>query len=231
MADYSDFIGKKAYKNSGGMYDSIVGVIERDDSGITPLMIRHTDGSGIGAFPQDLVIIEEDDIMTDKLTVGFKRLNDNATIPTKAHASDSGFDLYASEDVIIEPGETAVVPTGIAVVLPEGTEAQIRPRSGVTSKTKLRVQLGTIDNQYRGEVGVIVDNISMDTWSNMSRLLDNSYAKETLNKYRGYKIRKGDRIAQLVVQHLPQVEAVEVEELTEDSERGSRGFGSSGVRD
>lgn len=162
-------------------------------------------------------------------TIGFKRLNENATIPTKAHASDSGFDLYASEDVIIEPGETAVVPTGIAVVLPEGTEAQVRPRSGVTSKTKLRVQLGTIDNQYRGEVGVIVDNISNDIWSNASRLLDNSYAKETLNKSRGYLVRKGDRIAQLVVQYIPQVEAVEVTDLGEGV-RGDVGFGSSGVR-
>src|SRR5699024_9980354 len=82
------------------------------------------------------------------ISVGFKRLSDNATIPTKAHASDSGFDLYAREDVIIEPGETAIVPTNIAVDLPAGYEAQVRPRSGVTAKTKLRVQLGTIDNDY-----------------------------------------------------------------------------------
>src|SRR5690625_5630144 len=92
--------------------------------------------------------------------VGFKRLTDSAVIPTKAHASDSGFDLAASADVIIEPGETKVVPTGIAVELPEGYEAQVRPRSGVTAKTKLRVQLGTIDNGFTGGIGVIVDNIS-----------------------------------------------------------------------
>src|SRR5699024_1322804 len=93
--------------------------------------------------------------------VGFKRLDESATIPTKAHASDSGFDLYALEDTIIEPGETVVIPTGIAVKLPAGYEAQVRPRSGVTAKTKLRVQLGTIDNEFRGELGVIVDNISL----------------------------------------------------------------------
>src|SRR5690625_1400498 len=91
--------------------------------------------------------------------VGFKRLSDGATIPTKAHASDSGFDFAASADVIIEPGETKVIPTGIAVELPPGYEAQVRPRSGVTSKTKLRVQLGTIDSGYKGDIGVIVDNI------------------------------------------------------------------------
>src|SRR5690625_2840221 len=89
------------------------------------------------------------------IKVGFKRLSDAATIPTKAHATDSGFDLYASEDAIIEPGETGVVPTGIEVKLPEVYEATVRPRSGITSKTKLRVALGTIDNSYRGEVGVI----------------------------------------------------------------------------
>src|SRR5690625_4790387 len=93
------------------------------------------------------------------IKVGFKRLNDEAMIPTRAHPTDSGFDLYASEDVVIEPGETKVIPTGIAVKLPAGYEAQVRPRSGVTAKTKLRVQLGTIDNEYTGEIGVIVDNI------------------------------------------------------------------------
>src|SRR5690606_2226499 len=100
--------------------------------------------------------------------IGFKRLTPDAVIPTKAHASDSGFDLVASADVIIEPGATVVVPTGIAVELPEGYEAQVRPRSGVTSKTKLRVQLGTIDNGYAGEIGVIVDNMSGDDLAKQS---------------------------------------------------------------
>src|SRR5690625_7111831 len=95
-----------------------------------------------------------------KVKIGYKTLNDDSILPTKAHPTDSGFDLYASDDVIIEPGETTIVPTGIAVELPKGYEAQVRPRSGVTAKTKLRVQLGTIDNGYNGEIGVIVDNIA-----------------------------------------------------------------------
>src|SRR5690625_1787771 len=151
--------------------------------------------------------------------VGFKRLSDGATIPTKAHASDSGFDLAASADVIIEPGETKVVPTGIAVELPEGYEAQVRPRSGVTAKTKLRVQLGTIDNGYNGEIGVIVDNIATAGFD-----IDGvSYPLE--------EVRKGDRIAQLVVQALPEVTAVEIDDVTQNSERGEGGFGSSGIRE
>lgn len=160
--------------------------------------------------------------------VGFKRLAEGATIPTKAHRSDSGFDLYAAEDIVIEPGETRIVPTNIAVSIPEGMEAQVRPRSGVTAKTKLRVQLGTIDNGYAGDIGVIVDNISTDTWSNASRRIDNSYDDVTRGISSGYIVKKGDRIAQLVFQHLPQVGAVEVDAL-EGTARGASGFGSSGV--
>src|SRR5699024_5462229 len=104
---------------------------------------------------------EVDELLNEDkvITIGFKRLTDDAILPTKAHPTDSGYDLYAAEDVIIEPGDTAIVKTGIAVELPPGYEAQIRPRSGVTAKTKLRVQVGTIDNGYKGEIGVIVDNI------------------------------------------------------------------------
>src|SRR5699024_2679222 len=153
---------------------------------------------------------------SQSISVGFKRLSDGATIPTKAYPTDSGFDLYASEDVIIEPGETVVVPTGIAVRLPEGYEAQVRPRSGVTAKTKLRVQLGTIDNGYAGEIGVIVDNKAVGK----PRFDENWYALGVDGKsvktckhyaYKSYLIRKGDRLAQLVVQPLPVVEAYEIE--------------------
>lgn len=168
------------------------------------------------------------------IKVGFKRLNDNASIPTKAHASDSGFDLYASEDIVIEPGETAVVPTAIAVQLPEGCEATIRPRSGVTSRTKLRVQLGTIDNQYRGEVGVIVDNIDKPSGNGPVPCATSIGGYIVRTDYEtdsnSIIILKGDKLAQMVVQHLPQVEAVEVTELGE-GERGANGFGSTGVRE
>src|SRR5690554_702290 len=170
------------------------------------------------------------------ISVGFKRLNDNAIIPSKAHATDSGFDLYASEDVIIEPGETTVVPTGIAVQLPEGYEAQVRPRSGITAKTKLRVQLGTIDESYRGDIGIIVDNIAhkIESKSGYFQQVDGSMTQliEYDAKYvHTYLIRKGDRIAQIVIQPLPAVEAYEVEGELEETERGEGGFGSTGVRE
>src|SRR5690625_2453370 len=179
------------------------------------------------------------------IKVGFKRLNDEAMIPTRAHPTDSGFDLYASEDVVIEPGETKVIPTGIAVKLPAGYEAQVRPRSGVTAKTKLRVQLGTIDNEYTGEIGVIVDNISLPEYG--MHIYDNveifPREGEVIDigggcaadvpygayPHNSYLIRKGDRIAQLVVQTLPVVEAYEIEGDIEQTERGAGGFGSTGV--
>ena len=157
-----------------------------------------------------------------------KKLHKDATIPKRAHSGDAGIDLYALEDTIIEPGETALIKTGLSFELPEGFEMQVRPRSGVTLKTKLRVQLGTIDSNYRGEVGVIVDNISNDTWSNASRKINNSYDDSTRNITGGYIIRKGDRIAQAIIQRLPDVELIEVDTLG-DSERGAGGFGSTGV--
>lgn len=174
------------------------------------------------------------------ISVGFKRLNDNAFIPSKAHPTDSGFDLYASEDVIIEPGETAVVPTGIAVQLPAGYEAQVRPRSGIMAKTKLRVQLGTIDNAYRGEIGVIVDNIDNITHLSVEGFAESWLVRDVNNRLinvseeidvNSYLIRKGDRIAQIVIQPLPAVEAYEIEDELEETERGEGGFGSTGVRE
>ncbi|MER2058012.1 MAG: deoxyuridine 5'-triphosphate nucleotidohydrolase [Niallia sp.] len=171
------------------------------------------------------------------IQVGFKKLSEHAIIPTKAHETDSGFDLYAAGDVIVEPGQTVVVKTDIALVLPEGHEAQVRPRSGITSKTKLRVQLGTIDNPYRGNIGITVDNFSQKflhaetARTKYMRHLDNSIAHnyEGYHLHETYLIRKGDKLAQLIIQALPAIDSVEVFELDE-TDRGINGFGSSGVQ-
>lgn len=135
-----------------------------------------------------------------------KKLTEDAIVPFKANISDSGFDLFANEDVIIGPGETVIVKTGIAIQLPEGHEAQIRPRSGITAKTKLRVQLGTIDESYRGELGIIVDNIGSDF----------------------FEINKGMKLAQLVIAPVAHPTIEIVDELNE-TKRGNNGFGSTGV--
>lgn len=139
-----------------------------------------------------------------------KRLKPSAKLPTKAHPSDAGFDIYANVDLDIPSGMTRLVSTGIAIEIPEGYYGRLKGRSGLTSKTLLRVQEGTIDSNYRGEIKVICD--SLDT-----ELSDV-----------GYMVAKGERIAQLIIQPLPKFEVVEVIDLS-DSDRGENGFGSSGV--
>ncbi|MEK4547325.1 deoxyuridine 5'-triphosphate nucleotidohydrolase [Bacillus sp. FSL L8-0173] len=166
------------------------------------------------------------------MNVNIKRLSPDAQVPAYAHATDAGFDLVAAADVIIEPGETACVPTGLAFEIPEGFEMQIRPRSGITLKTPLRVQLGTIDAGYRGEVGVIVDNIACDPFCPSTRYLlfiDGSQKRKDYEMHDDtYSIRKGDRIAQALIKPVEQAVFTEVDALG-DSDRGACGFGSSGV--
>lgn len=177
--------------------------------------------------------LKEDERVT-QLTIEIKRLSEDATLPKRAHTDDSGLDIYAAEDVIIEPGETVVVKTGIAVKLPPGHDAYIRPRSGVSTKTKLRVVSPPIDAGYRGEIGVIVDNIAPIDSGKTSPRLRNIEGKteyyDGLYYYKdSYLIRKGDRIAQLVVTPVALPQVVEVDELDE-TERGDSGYGASGVR-
>lgn len=180
------------------------------------------------------------------MNVNIKRLSPDAKIPAYAHATDAGFDLVAAEDVIIEPGETACVPTGLAFEIPEGYEMQIRPRSGITLKTPLRVQLGTIDAGYRGEVGVLVDNIAQkevlgldlnrqaieycEVYSPevISGALENEWDYCGYYPSSTYIIRKAERIAQAVIKPVEQAVFTEVDALG-DSDRGAGGFGSSGV--
>ncbi|WP_412095553.1 dUTP diphosphatase [Bacillus inaquosorum] len=176
------------------------------------------------------------------MNVNIKRLSPDAQIPAYAHATDAGFDLVAAADVIIEPGETACVPTSLAFEIPEGFEMQIRPRSGITLKTKLRVQLGTVDAGYRGEVGVIVDNIALpslyinETFMTIGiqfeqhplRIDGKRDPSITEEQEHTYIIRKGDRIAQALIKPVEQAVFTEVDALG-DSDRGAGGFGSSGV--
>ncbi|MGG4305955.1 dUTP diphosphatase [Bacillus wiedmannii] len=146
------------------------------------------------------------------LRVKIKRLKD-VELPKYAKPGDSGFDLVAAEDTIIWPGETKVVPTGLALDIPPGYELQVRPRSGMTRNTKLRVVLGTVDSGYRGEVGVLVDNTEVLKAVNMQ----------------AHVIEKGTRIAQGVIAPVVTAHFVESDELSE-SDRGIGGFGSTGVK-
>ncbi|MCC2419055.1 dUTP diphosphatase [Bacillus pacificus] len=146
------------------------------------------------------------------LRVKIKRVKD-VELPRYAKPGDSGFDLVAAEDTIIWPGETKVVQTGLSFEIPPGYELQVRPRSGMTRNTKLRVVLGTVDSGYRGEVGVLVDNTERPISLNMQ----------------AHVIEKGTRIAQGVIAPVVTAHFVEVEELSV-SERGVGGFGSTGTK-
>jgi dUTP pyrophosphatase len=136
-----------------------------------------------------------------------KKLNESAKAPFRADSGSSGFDLFATENVLILPGEKRLVGTGLAMEVPVNYEIQIRPRSGLAAKNGVTVlnTPGTVDSSYRGEVKVILFNASPKT----------------------FEVKVGDRIAQAVVMALPTVEIVETDELS-DTSRGSGGFGSTG---
>lgn len=138
-----------------------------------------------------------------------KKLNEEAIIPKIAHKGDAGMDLYSISEVEIPVGETRLIKTGIAIQLPHMTEAQVRPRSGLALKHSITVlnTPGTIDEGYRGEIGVILIN----------------HGKET------FVVEKHMKIAQMIVKPIYEVNVVEVDELT-DSERGEGGFGSTGTK-
>jgi dUTP pyrophosphatase len=138
----------------------------------------------------------------------FRRLRDDAPLPAAAHPGDAGLDLQAAVDVEVGPLERALVPTGLAVAIPDGHAGLVLPRSGLASRQGLTLanSPGLIDAGYRGEVTCAVVN---------------------LDRERAVSIRRGDRIAQLVVVALPAVEPAWTDELP-GSERGEGGFGSSG---
>ena len=142
------------------------------------------------------------------MTVAFKKLVPWAELPLYAHKGDAGMDLRSAVDVEIAPGARALVKTGLAMALPEGYEAQVRPRSGLALKRGITVlnTPGTIDEGYRGEVGVILFNSGSEP----------------------FKVSVGDKIAQMVVAPVTRAEIAEVAEL-DGTERGAGGFGSTGV--
>lgn len=143
------------------------------------------------------------------MEVRIRRLDPSLPLPSYAHEGDAGLDLYAAADVEIEPGHRALVPTGIAVAIPEGHAGFVQPRSGLALRHGLSLvnTPGLIDSHYRGEIKVIAVN---------------------LDPSKPISIAKGDKIAQLVIQAVVRAGLAEVDELDE-TRRGEGGFGSTGV--
>ncbi|MGF7060038.1 dUTP diphosphatase [Brassicibacter mesophilus] len=141
------------------------------------------------------------------MNIKIKRINNSAKLPEYAHDGDAGMDLFSIEEKVIEAGEVALIHTGIKIELPQGTEAQIRPRSGLALKNSITVlnTPGTIDEGYRGEIGVILIN----------------HGKES------FKVEKEMKVAQMVIKPVFKVKILEVDDLS-DTERAEGGFGSTG---
>ena len=136
------------------------------------------------------------------------RTDPAAQLPAYAHPGDAGMDVRSVVDLMIAPGERALVRTGFVLMLPPNAEAQVRPRSGLALKHGVTVlnTPGTIDSGYRGEVGVILINLGAEP----------------------FKVEKGMKIAQLVIAPVTQAEIVDVSEI-DSTDRGAGGFGSTGV--
>lgn len=157
-----------------------------------------------------------------------EKTSEDAVLPSYAHDGDAGMDLYSVEDVVIVPGQTVLVKTGLKMAIPVGMEVQIRPRSGISLNTPLRIPNapGTIDSGYRGEVCVILENTSplnSDKDGSFLTLKDKGNQKGT------YKILKGDRVAQMVVAVYAKAAFHLVEDVSGIGNDREGGFGSTGV--
>ena len=150
--------------------------------------------------------------MNTSVQIYMENINHNFGLPQYETKGAAGMDIRSNENITLLPGETKLIRTGLYVAIPEGFELQVRPRSGLSLKGPFRVANapGTIDSDYRGEICIIGQNTSDST---------------------EFSIAVGDRIAQLVLQTVPQVEWVTVEsrEALSETSRGAGGFGSTGV--
>jgi dUTP pyrophosphatase len=175
-------------------------------------------------------LAEAEGVAKKTILIPIESCREGAKMPTYAHLTDSGMDVYALEDITIAPGETKLVPTGIKVAIPSGYELQVRPKSGRCLKTKLRVANtpGTIDAGYRDEIGVIIDNIEP-----FIKSADMDEAGRLYNVEFGssYTIGAGEKFAQLVLCEVPKAAFFEVEAVSAiDNDGRNGGFGSTGLK-
>jgi dUTP pyrophosphatase len=141
------------------------------------------------------------------MKLGVKKLVPEAKLPTRAHSDDAGLDLYSVEEYMLAPGERRAVKTGIAMAIPTGYAGLIWDKSGLAIKAGLKAMGGVIDAAYRGEIQVIITNLSDDH----------------------YHVEKGSKISQILIQKVELFEVCETDEL-DATIRGEGGFGSTGLR-
>ncbi|XP_046378254.2 deoxyuridine 5'-triphosphate nucleotidohydrolase-like [Haliotis rufescens] len=142
---------------------------------------------------------------TDNVTLQFAKLTENGRAPTRGSKYAAGYDLYSAYDYVIPAGDKIIAKTDIQIAVPDGSYGRVAPRSGLAAKHFIDVGAGVIDQDYRGNVGVVMFNFSKED----------------------FKVNSGDRIAQLICERIYIPELKELEELG-NTERGSGGFGSTG---
>lgn len=140
------------------------------------------------------------------MTIKIKKLHPDAVLPKYANPGDAGMDFFSNEETIIEPQQRKLISTGISLAIPKGYVGLIWDKSGIAAKFGLKTMGGVIDAGYRGEVKIIVQNLSNEK----------------------FMVQKGMKIAQMLIQPVEQKKLLEVQELDE-TERGTGGFGSSGL--
>ncbi|MEX0877620.1 MAG: dUTP diphosphatase [Candidatus Spechtbacterales bacterium] len=136
-----------------------------------------------------------------------QKLDPSAKLPSYAHEGDAGMDLFSFEDAILLPGEKILISTGIKIAIPSGYGGFVWDKSGIATKHHIKTMAGVIDSNYRGELKIALTNLGKES----------------------YNIKKGEKIAQLVVKPISRAQIKETEEFDE-TERGEEGFGSSGLK-
>jgi len=197
---------KKAVKNNQD-YMCVTDILKDDEEFGDCYVVSHEFYADDGGFfaEEDLELYEE------RVNISIELCHKDAILPTYAKEGDAGMDIYSVEDVIIPAGETRIVPTGLKVAIPNGYEIQIRPRSGLSFKTPLRIPNapGTIDAGYRDEVGIIITNTDQNS---------------------NFTIEKGTRIAQMVLQKVPKINWEVTDSVENIGINRGGGFGSTGTK-
>ncbi len=156
------------------------------------------------------------------MKISYKKLTKEAVKPEQANPADTGFDLFSTEYVTLEPGQRKLISTGISLDIPEGYYGRIAPRSGLAVKKGIDVMAGVIDSTYRGEVKILLINLNFEGYNLTPSVYESMFGSG--NKI---DIKPGDRIAQLIIERCYSGEWTEMETLN-DTQRGTGGFGSSG---